>query len=153
MQYQKMHIDRLEAYSRDDDSHALVVEVIGVAAPNEPPLVERRLTAFPLAVRARVASWTVPNEDGVAVAVDVQGASILHETLHNNVNSWLGEAPGWDGNCGGCQSLARLRVQLTREKVEHEIRVTRQFTRGTPASRSWNRSRPPRALSCWRRRS
>ena len=108
VQYQKMHIDRLEAYSRDDDSHALVVEVIGVASPNEPPLVGRRLTAFPLAVRARVASWTVPNEDGVAVAVEVQGASILHETLHNNVNGWLGEAPGWDGNCGGCQSLARL---------------------------------------------
>ena len=62
MQYHEMHVDCLEAYSRDDDSDALVVEVIGVAAPNEPPLVGRRLTAFPLAVPARVASWTVPTK-------------------------------------------------------------------------------------------
>ena len=53
MQCQESHADRLEAYLRDSlDAHALGVEVIGVAAPNEPPREGRRLTERVVLCRA-----------------------------------------------------------------------------------------------------
>ena len=44
VQCQESHADRLEAYLRGDDANALGVEVLGVAAPNEPPREGRRVT-------------------------------------------------------------------------------------------------------------
>ena len=44
VQCQESHADRLEAYLRGDDANALGVEVLGVAAPNEPPQEGRRVT-------------------------------------------------------------------------------------------------------------
>ena len=53
VQCQESHADRLEAYLRDSlDAHALGVEVIGVAAPNEPPREGRRLTERVVLCRA-----------------------------------------------------------------------------------------------------